>query len=143
MEPLKIASVQFEARDNDKAYNLSVIRDMCRRAAAQGADVVAFHECSVCGYTFAKDLTREQLADIAEAIPDGPSTRQLVDIARETGVTLLAGLFEKEADGSLYKAHVCVDGDGLKAKYRKLHPFIHPALTNMSFSISRVGNAGY
>ena len=26
MEPLKIATVQFETRDNDKVYNLSIIR---------------------------------------------------------------------------------------------------------------------
>lgn len=129
MQNLKIASVQFEARDNDKEYNLSVIRRMCRRAADEGADVVAFHECSVCGYTFAKDLTRGELADIAEFIPEGPSTQELISIARQTGVTLLAGFFEKDEAGGLYKAHVCVDGNGLKAKYRKLHPFIHPALT--------------
>ena len=128
MEKLKIASVQFEAHDADKTYNLSVIRRMCRQASEQGADVVAFHECSVCGYTFAKDLTREQLADIAEPIPSGPSTQELVRIARDTGVALLAGLFERGDDGRLYKAHVCVDGNGLVAKYRKLHPFIHPSL---------------
>lgn len=46
MEPLRIATVQFETRDNDKMYNLSVIRDMCRKASVEGADVVAFHECS-------------------------------------------------------------------------------------------------
>ena len=45
MEPLKIATVQFETRDNDKVYNLSVIREMCRKASVEGADVVAFHEC--------------------------------------------------------------------------------------------------
>ncbi len=28
MEPLKIAAVQFETRDNDKVYNLSIIREM-------------------------------------------------------------------------------------------------------------------
>ena len=66
MEPLKIATVQFETRDNDKAYNLSVIREMCRKASVEGADVVAFHECSVCGYTFAKDLSRKELLAIAE-----------------------------------------------------------------------------
>ena len=66
MEPLKIATVQFETRDNDKVYNLSIIRDMCRKASVEGADVVAFHECSVCGYTFAKDLSREELLAIAE-----------------------------------------------------------------------------
>ena len=65
MEPLKIATVQFETRDNDKVYNLSIIREMCRKASVEGADVVAFHECSVCGYTFAKDLSREELLAIA------------------------------------------------------------------------------
>ena len=74
MEPLKIATVQFETRDNDKVYNLSVIREMCRKASVEGADVVAFHECSVCGYTFAKDLSREELFgntnDIEERIYD-------------------------------------------------------------------------
>ena len=41
MEPLKIATVQFETRDNDKVYNLSIIREMCRKASVEGADVVA------------------------------------------------------------------------------------------------------
>lgn len=71
MEPLKIATVQFETRDNDKVYNLSIIREMCRKASVEGADVVAFHECSVCGYTFAKDLSRKELLAIAEPIPTG------------------------------------------------------------------------
>ena len=34
MKNLKIASVQFEAHDNDKRYNLSVIREICGKAAA-------------------------------------------------------------------------------------------------------------
>ena len=125
MEPLKIATVQFETRDNDKVYNLSVIREMCRKASVEGADVVAFHECSVCGYTFAKDLSREELLAIAEPIPTGESTQALIAIAKEFGVTLLAGFFERDGD-RIYKAQVCVDGNGLKAKYRKLHPFINP-----------------
>ena len=125
MEPLKIATVQFETRDNDKVYNLSIIREMCRKASVEGADVVAFHECSVCGYTFAKDLSREELLAIAEPIPTGESTQALIAIAKEFGVTLLAGFFERHGD-RIYKAQVCVDGNGLKAKYRKLHPFINP-----------------
>ena len=86
---------------------------------------MAFHECSVCGYTFAKDLSREELLAIAEPIPTGESTQALIAIAKEFGVTLLAGFFERHGD-RIYKAQVCVDGNGLKAKYRKLHPFINP-----------------
>ena len=125
MEPLRIATVQFETRDNDKMYNLSVIRDMCRKASVEGADVVAFHECSVCGYTFAKDLSYEELLAIAEPVPTGESTQTLIAIAKEFNITLLAGFFERDGD-RIYKAQVCVDGQGLKAKYRKLHLFINP-----------------
>lgn len=129
MKPLQIATAQFENRSGDKAYNLSVIRTLAQKAASEGADVIAFHECSVTGYTFARHLDKEQMLDLAEFIPDGPSVRALTAIARELNIVLLAGLFEKDADNKLYKAYVCIDGDGLLAKYRKLHPFINPHLT--------------
>ncbi len=126
MENLRIATAQFENASGDKAHNLAVIRGLTARAAAQGAQVVAFHECSVTGYTFARHLSREQMLDLAERIPDGPSTAALAEIAREHGVAVLAGLFEKDEEDRIYKAYVCVDGTGLVAKYRKLHPFINP-----------------
>lgn len=128
MNDLKIATAQFENRSNDKAYNLGVIRELSRQAAADGADAVAFHECSVTGYTFARSLSREQMLELAEIIPDGPSIKVLQDIAAENNIAVLAGLFEKDADDNLFKAYVCVDKNGLVAKYRKLHPFINPHL---------------
>lgn len=129
MLPLKIATAQFENRSNDKVYNLEQIRKLATRARAEGAQVIAFHECSVTGYTFARHLDREQLAAVAEPIPSGPSVQALIKIAAETGIVILAGLFELGDDGRLYKAYVCVSGVGVLAKYRKLHPFINPHLT--------------
>lgn len=123
---LKIATAQFENRGGDKEFNLARIDELCARAAQSGTDVVAFHECSVTGYTFARRLSQGQLWDLAEIIPDGPSTAALVRIAARHGVSLLAGLFERGADGEVYKAQICVDKDGLKAKHRKIHPFINP-----------------
>ena len=83
MEPIKIATAQFENRSNDKAYNLSIIRKLAAEAKAKGAQVIAFHECSVTGYSFARRLTRDELAAIAELIPDGESVQELIAIARE------------------------------------------------------------
>ena len=60
---MKIATAQFENRSGDKQYNLSVIEKLCRQASEAGADVVAFHECSVTGYSFARHLSRDQLLD--------------------------------------------------------------------------------
>ena len=123
---LRIAAAQFENRSGDKAFNLAAIADLSAQAAGSGADVVAFHECSITGYSFARRLSREQLWDLAEVIPGGASIEALTNIARRHGVAILAGLFERGDDGEVYKAQVCVDKDGIVAKHRKIHPFISP-----------------
>lgn len=128
MENLRVATAQFENASGDKNYNLGMIRKLSAQAAQQGAQVVAFHECSVTGYTFARHLSKEQLLDLAEYIPDGDSIQALTQIARDNDIVVLAGLFEKDAQDQLFKAYVCVDKNGLVAKYRKLHPFINPHL---------------
>jgi 5-aminopentanamidase len=129
MENLKVASAQFENKSGDKEYNLSVINTLAAKAAANGCDVIAFHECSVTGYTFARKLSRDQMLDLAEFIPDGPSISSLIKIAKQNDIVVMAGLFEKDSADSLYKAYVCVDKNGLVAKFRKIHPFINPFLT--------------
>jgi len=126
MKELRISTAQFENRSGDKEYNLSVIDTLAGQAAGDGSDVIAFHECSVTGYTFAGNLTSEQLSEIPELIPEGESTTRLIGMAAKHDIAILAGLFEKDTDNKIYKAYVCVDKDGLKAKHRKLHPFIHP-----------------
>lgn len=128
MENLKIATAQFENKSGDKKYNLSVIKNLTEDAASKGADVIAFHECSVTGYTFARGLSKAQMLDLAELIPDGESTNELISYARECDIIILAGLFEKDENDQLYKAYICVDKTGLIAKHRKLHPFINPHL---------------
>ncbi len=120
--------MQFENASGDKRANLETIRAITMQASSAGANVVAFHECSVTGYTFARHLSHEQLLGLAEPIPNGESVQRLVAIARECDVAIVAGLFERDEDSRLYKAQVCVDRSGLLAKHRKLHPFIHPHL---------------
>ncbi|PLK45229.1 nitrilase family protein [Emticicia sp. TH156] len=129
MNNLRISTAQFENKSGNKPYNLSVIDQLAGKAAQAGSQVIAFHECSVTGYTFARSLSKEQMLAIAEEIPDGESIQQLTAIARKHGIVVLAGLFEKDKEDNLFKAYVCVDKSGLVAKYRKLHPFINPHLT--------------
>ncbi len=126
MDKLKISAAQFENRSGDKEYNLSVIDRLAKKAADDGSKVIAFHECSITGYTFARKLSKEQMLEVAEPVPDGRSTDRLIQIAGNHNITILAGLFEKDISENIYKAYVCVDGNGVVAKYRKLHPFINP-----------------
>lgn len=125
MEPIKIATAQFENKSGDKKYNLSVIDEISQKAAAEGAQAIAFHECSITGYTFAMSFSKEQMLAVAELIPGGESIEQLTRIAAKNNIAILAGLFEKDKDDNIFKAYVCVDKNGLRAKYRKLHPFIN------------------
>jgi predicted amidohydrolase len=128
MVNLKIATAQFENASGNKDYNLGVIRKLTEKAVNQGARIVAFHECSISGYTFVRNFSREQMLKLAEYVPEGESIVKLKNIAAEFDVTLLAGLFEKEKNGSIFNTYVCVDKNGLVTKYRKLHPFINPNL---------------
>ena len=129
MENIKIATAQFENKSNDKDYNLSVIDKLSKQAADQGARMIAFHECSVTGYTFARHLSQKQMLELAELIPGGKTIDDLARIAKRNNIAILVGLFEKDTAGNLFKAYVCVDKNGLIAKHRKLHPFINPYLT--------------
>lgn len=129
MDNIKISTAQFENKSGDKKYNLSIIESLAKKASQEGSNVIAFHECSITGYTFARNLPKDQMLELAEYIPEGESILKLTEIAKQNEIIVLAGLFEKDENNNLFKAYVCVGKNGLIAKYRKLHPFINPHLT--------------
>jgi predicted amidohydrolase len=129
MSTLAVATVQFENINGNKSRNLETIRNLSAVAAASGAKVVAFHECSISGYTFAQHLTKTDLLNVAEPIPNGPSCQELITISKENNVAILAGLFEKDDDDKVYNTYICVDANGLIARFRKIHPFISSYLS--------------
>ncbi|SHI34043.1 Predicted amidohydrolase [Tangfeifania diversioriginum] len=129
MDKLKISTAQFENKSGDKKYNLSVIESLTEKAAAEGSKVIAFHECSITGYTFAQRLSKKQMLDLAEPVPEGESIAELTRIAQKYDMAILAGLFEKDENDNIFKAYVCVDKNGLVANHHKLHPFINPHIT--------------
>ncbi|MGK7393477.1 MAG: nitrilase family protein [Candidatus Cyclobacteriaceae bacterium M3_2C_046] len=129
MEAIRIATVQFEHKSLDKAYNLSVIDQMARAASNQGVRLIAFHECCISGYTVAQNLSSAELLALAEPIPEGDSIQKLVKSANKYDIVILAGLFEKDQDQRIYNSYVCVDKNGLVARHRKIHPFISPYLS--------------
>jgi len=96
--------------------NLGRVRDALREAADGGADLAVFPEATLT--RFGSDLR-------AAAEPlDGPFCAGLAEAAKETGVALVAGVFEPAPDGRVYNTAVVVDRDGiLVTSYRKLHLF--------------------
>jgi predicted amidohydrolase len=93
---------------------LAAIDVWCERAAAEKADLVLFPELVVHGHC------TPQTWELAEPVPEGPSTRKLSDLARRHRLVLSAGLSEKERD-VVYNTQVLVGPDGYIGKQRKLH----------------------
>jgi deaminated glutathione amidase len=97
--------------------NLARVQSALREAAGQGADLAVFPEATQ--IRFGSDL-----AAAAEPVPDGTFASGLAAAAKETGVGLVAGVFEPAPDGRVYNTAVAYDATGeLVTSYRKLHLF--------------------
>ena len=129
MRDIRVGAAQFEHRDNDKAYNLSRVRELTGRAVEQGAEIVSFHECCLSGYTWVQNLSKAQMLEVAELVPAGNSVKELTRIAREFRTVIMAGLFERDEQERIYNCYVTVAPDGFVTRYRKLHTFVSPHLT--------------
>ena len=117
MNDLRVAAVQFQHAPGDKAYNLSVMRRFIENAHAQQVELIVFPECCVSGYWHLRNLSREQLDELAESADDGPTACQLREWAAEFKMTIGAGFIEKSGSLKLVCDLVaetvpdeCVDG---------------------------------
>lgn len=129
MREIRVATAQFENKDNDPEFNLGRIRELTRRAVDQGAEIVSFHEGCIPAYTWLQPLSLEELQTVAEPVPDGPSTKRLIEIAREFSTVVMAGLCELDSEGNVFNCYVTVSPDGFITKYHKLHTFVNPHLS--------------
>ena len=125
---LRVASVQMEHTDGDKQANFAKIEEFTAQAAAQNAQLVVFPECCVTGYWFIRNLSTQQLAALAEPIPDGPSTQRLRDLARRHNITIGAGWVESATDGAFHNTYVVALPDGKIHFHRKIQSFEHAAI---------------
>jgi N-carbamoylputrescine amidase len=125
---LRVAAVQFESVPADKEANFRKVEAFVEQAAAAGVRLVVFPECCLTGYWFIRNLSVDQLKALAEPIPDGPSTRRLIDLARTHGLTVGAGLVEAGEPGVFHNSYVVALPDGTIHCHRKLHSFEHTAI---------------
>ena len=124
MKDVRVASVQFEHASGDKAANFAKVTSFVARAVAEKVEIIVFPECCITGYWFLRNLSRPELEELAESVPGGPSTQQLLGLSRQHGMTIGAGLIEKASDGQLYNTYVVTMPDGRVERHRKIHCFI-------------------
>ena len=109
-------------------------------AASAGAQVVCLQELFYGPY-----FCQVQDADYysyTEAIPDGPTTRLMQDVARQHGIVIVVPMYEEEQPGLYYNTAAVIDADGsYLGKYRKNHiPQVKGFWEKFYF---RPGNLGY
>ncbi len=109
-------------------------------AAKQGAQVMCFQELFYGPYFCQVQDT--QYYSYTEQIPDGPTTKMMQDLAKETGMVLIVPMYEEENTGVYYNTAAVIDADGTYlGKYRKTHiPQVKGFWEKFYF---RPGNIGY
>jgi len=159
VQNVKVAAAQFTCKIGKKEANLAKIEALTASAARAGAEIVCFHEQSVVGYnlwgqgasnaragdgqpveagrvTPAWDLPGIHPYSLAEPVPEGESTRRLMEIAGRHHVILGAGLPELRRDNAVYNTYVIVSGEGLIGKYSKCH-----CVPGLEFAYFKQGNS--
>lgn len=111
---IRMSALQMQTAGANTAANLARIEKAAHEAAAAGASLLVTPELGVTSYGGGRDIL-----DLAEPA-DGPIVNRLGEIARQTGVAIVAGFAEK-ADRAIYNSAVYTDGTGTPSIYRKSH----------------------
>lgn len=115
--PVTIACIQFEPKIGEVAANLDAIEEQVRKAHANGARLIVLPELADSGYVFD---SAEELARLAQPIPEGQSAQRLIALAAELDVHIVSGLAEI-ADGTFYNSAMLCGPEGYIGTYRKMH----------------------
>jgi len=103
----------------DVAANLRRIEDMASDAAARGAKLVLYPETALTGLINTDNPAHD--LPLGQTIP-GPLTSRLAALARDLGLYLGLGLFEREGE-RLYDSAVLLGPEGdLALRHRRIHP---------------------
>jgi predicted amidohydrolase len=119
MRTTRVAAVSMNGFLGEPEGVLRAIDAWCARAVAAGAELVLFPELVIHGHCTPNTW------DLAEPVPDGPSSARLMDFARRHELTVCAGLSEKERD-IVFNTQVLIGPRGYIGKQRKLGSQPHP-----------------
>ncbi len=115
--------------------------DLLEQASSLGIQVACFRELAF--YPWFPASGNEAWKDLAEPVPQGPTTKLLLEKARSLGMILVVPIYETSSSGSLYSTTLVVDQDGeLLGSYRKMHVAERPPWFRER-SYYRPGNKGY
>ena len=136
---VRAALIQAQWAGDKDMMTKNAIRSV-QQAAAEGAKVVCLQELFNGPYFC--QVQDGAWYDWAEPVPDGPTIRLFMDVARENGTVLVVPVYEVENAGVFYNTAAVIDADGrYLGKHRKNHiPQVAGFWEKFYF---RPGNLGY
>ncbi len=114
---------------------------LIEQAAAQGVQVLCLQELFYGPYFCCEQETRWY--SLVEQVPNGPTTKLMMELAKKHGMVIVVPLYEEEQKGVYYNTAAVIDADGTYlGKYRKNHiPHCNPGFFEKFYF--RPGNLGY
>jgi predicted amidohydrolase len=113
---MKVGYYQFDPVFGDVARNLDKVAN---KLSSVRCDLMVLPELFASGYQF---VSKDEVAALAEPVPDGATTTRLCEVARERSMHIVAGLPERDGH-RCYNSAVVVGPEGVIGCYRKTHLF--------------------
>lgn len=118
---MRVGYLQFDPVFGEVARNLDHVTAQLEQVET---DLIVLPELFATGYQF---VSQEEVFQLAEPVPDGATTKRLADIAARRGMTIVAGLPERDG-GRCFNSAVVVGPKGFIGCYRKTHLFFEETL---------------
>jgi predicted amidohydrolase len=135
---MRVGFYQYEPQFGEVAKNLDAVAAALEQTEA---DLIVLPELFASGYQF---VSQDEVMQLAETVPDGPTTRRLIELAKRRRMVIIGGLPERAGD-VCYNSAVVVGPSGFIGCYRKTHLFFEETLFftpgDTGFQVWDIGSA--
>lgn len=126
MTKLAAVNMPFDARSVEA--NVEQMTKWIEKAGEQGVDLIVFPEecvtgCGTRGMNEFYPPDKLYSCEVAELVPEGPTTRKMVELAKEHDLYIVFGIAERDPDrwNITHNCSVLVGPEGYVGKHRKVH----------------------
>ena len=135
---VNVGFYQFNPIFGEIKRNLDTVSN---RLSQVQCDLMVLPELFASGYQF---ISKQEVEELAELVPEGPTTQRLIQVAGDRRMVLIAGLPERDG-ANCYNSAVIVTPSGFLGCYRKTHLFYEETIFfspgNTGFQVWDIGSA--
>ena len=118
---MKAGFYQFSPVFGETHMNVEKVRERVREISI---DLLVLPELFSTGYQFA---SKAEAVELSESVPEGYTTRAMVDLSCEHNIYIVAGLAERDGQ-RVFNSAILTGPDGFIGVYRKTHLFFQEKL---------------